>query len=195
VTVIRVNPESVRAYASQAQGIFDGLRAELEGLVNEVVSVRYYGPNAAQFKTQAGEMASAFSSALLADLGAISEAVSSSTSAIASSLGGAPVRIAVNGSPVVGPAVDAGDGSVDVDTSALEGLTPVVAGRFGSIDAGLDSHLRALEATDWEGNAKIGAMEQVSGFTRTAQSRTAEARENLTRFITDQIASVTAADR
>jgi hypothetical protein len=98
---------------------------------------------------------------VLADLGAISEAVSSPTSAIASSLGGAPV----------------------------------VAGRFGSIDAGLDSHLRALEATDWEGNAKIGAMEQVSGFTRQAQSRTAEARENLTRFITDQIASVTAADR
>jgi ABC-type transporter Mla subunit MlaD len=195
VTVIRVNPGSVRAYAAQAQGLFDGMRADLEALVNDCVTVRYYGPNAAQFKTQAGEMAMQFSTALLADLGAISEAVSASTSAIASSLGGAPVRIAVNGSAVAAPAVDAGDGTVDVDTSGLEALTPAVSGRFASIDAGLDQHLRALEGTDWEGNAKLGAVEQVSGFTRQAQSRTAEARESLTRFIADQLSAVLAADR
>jgi ABC-type transporter Mla subunit MlaD len=195
MTVIRVNPESVRGYSVQAQGLFDGMRADLEGLVNECVTVRYHGPNAAQFKTQAGEMAVAFSSALLADLGAISEAVSSSTSAIASSLGGAPVRIQVNGASVVAPAVDAGDGTVDVDTSGLEALVPAVSGRFASIDAALEQHLRGLQATDWEGNAKLQAVEQVSGFTRTAQSRTAEARETLARFINDQLASVLAADR
>jgi ABC-type transporter Mla subunit MlaD len=195
MAVIRVNPESVRAYAAQAQGLFDGMRGDLEGLVTECVTVRYYGPNAAQFKTQAGEMATAFSAALLADLGAISEAVSASTTAIASSLGGAPVQIAVNGSSVAAPAVDAGDGTVDVDTSGLEALTPAVTARFASIDGALDQHLRALEGTDWEGNAKLGAVEQVSGFTRQAQSRTAEARESLTRFVADQLAAVLAADR
>jgi hypothetical protein len=195
VSVIRVNPESVHSYASYAQERFEQIRSDLEGLVRDVVSVRYFGPNAVQFKTECGQMAQGFSQKLLADLGQIAEAVSASTSNIADALGGAPVRIAVNGSSVTAPTVEAGDGSVDVDTSALEGLKPVVSSRFGSVEEALGSHLARLESTDWEGQAKQGAVEQVSGFTTAAKERASEAQTSLTRFIDRQIASVTAADK
>lgn len=195
VTIIRVNPESVQAYGSDAEVKFEEVRSDLEMLVADVVEVRYFGPNAGTFKTQAGELAQEYSQALLADLGAISESVSQATSAIADSLGGAPIRIAVNGSAVTAPAVDAGDGSVDVDTSALEALKPVVQQRFQSVSEKLDAHLTRLEGTDWEGNAKERAVSEVTGFTSSGKERSEEAQQSLTQFIESQIMSVTAADK
>jgi hypothetical protein len=195
MSVIRVNPESIQQYAGAAQERFDAIRSDLEGLTRDVVAVRYYGPNAGQFKTRCGELATEFSQAMLADLGQIAEAVRASTSNISASLGGQPVTIAVNGSPVTAPAVDAGDGSVDIDTSALEALRPVVAGRFAAINESLTTHLNRLEATDWEGQAKVGAVDLVSRFTAQARSRAEEAQSSITAAVDKQINAVLAADK
>jgi hypothetical protein len=195
MAIIRVEPGSIHAYAADAQAIFEAMRADLEALVADTVQVRYFGPNAVQFKVQAGELAAGFSRSLLADLQAIAEAVSVSTSNIAAALGGAAITVPVDGTTVPVPAIDQGDGSVDVDTAALEGLRPVVAARFGSLAAALGQHLARLQATDWEGRAKQGAVEQVHGFTAQAQARSEEARTRLTAFIDDQVQSVLAADR
>ena len=46
MTLIRVNPESVRSYGSQAQSLFESMTTSLDRLVNDVVAVRYFGPNA-----------------------------------------------------------------------------------------------------------------------------------------------------
>lgn len=194
MSVIRVNPESVAQYASLATQQFDRIRAELEGLTRDVVSARYFGPNAVRFKTETGQMAAAFSQALLRDLGQITDAVSQATSNIAHALGGAPVRAAVNGAPVSVPPVDSGDGSVDLDISALEGLKPVIASRLGAIGDALQQHLARLEATDWQGQAKNAAVESVSRFTAAARARTEEARASIARAIDSQVQSVLAAD-
>lgn len=195
MSVIRVNPESVAQYASFATQQFERIRADLEGLARDVVSVRYFGPNAFAFKTRTGHMAGEFSRALLGDLVQITDAVSQATSAIANALGGAPVRVAVNGASVAVPQVDAGDGTVDIDTSALEGLKPIIGNRFGAVGDALQQHLARLEATDWQGQAKHGAVESVSRFTGAARARTEEARSSITHAIDSQIQSVLAADR
>ena len=69
MTVVRVNPESVRAYGADAQTGFDAIRTDLVALVNEVTEVRYFGPNAVDFKTRAGQLAADFANKLNADLG------------------------------------------------------------------------------------------------------------------------------
>src|SRR5690606_22796648 len=116
VTVIRVNPQSVQAYGTDAQQRFELIRAQLVSLVDAVVGVRFYGPNAVDFKTKAGQLAADFANQLNRGMGATADAIKASTSAIAASLGGAPVVIAVNGQPITPPAVETVD-YVDVDTS------------------------------------------------------------------------------
>jgi hypothetical protein len=194
MTVIRVNPESVRAYGSDAQTKFEAIRAELVALVNDVTNVRYFGPNAVDFKTRAGQLASDFANKLNADLGAIADAIRASTSNIAGSLGGAPVSIQVNGAPISAPAVASVD-YVDVDTSALESLKGLVDSHFQVINSAFDGHLQKLLGTDWQGNAREQAVASVQGFTTAAKTKSTDAQTNLNTYITNQLQSVVTADK
>ena len=194
MTVVRVNPASVRQYGNDAEAKFGEIRSELVTLVNSVTEVRYFGPNAVQFKTSAGQMASDFANKLNQDIAAISSAVRSSTSAIAGSLGGEPIVIEVNVSPISPPGVESVD-YVDVDTSALESLTGTVTGHFGRITGLFDQHLQRLLGTDWEGNAKQQASQSVSAFTTRAKGSAEQAQQSLTTYIRSQVEAVTAADR
>jgi hypothetical protein len=195
VSVIRVNPESVHQYASAAQQQFDAVRVELQGLVSDAVTVRYFGPNAVSFKTHCGQMASDFGRRLAVDLGQIADAVRSSTTAIATSLGGGPVSVSVSGAPIPLPQVMASDGSVEVDTSGLVGLKPVVGHRIDAIAEQIDAHLRNLQATDWQGQAKETAVNAVAGFSAAAKNMGNEARTSITSYIDRQITAVFAGDR
>jgi hypothetical protein len=195
MSVIRVNPESVRQYAAAATERFAHSRTELEGLVREAVEVRYYGPNAVEFKTRCGQMTAEYSTKLLADLTQIADAVRASTSAIASSLGGVPLVLSVDGSPVTAPPVPPADGTFDVDVSALEALKPVVSRRIDAVRQALSEHLTALRSTDWEGAAKASAVDAVTTFTNQAQTKATEAETAINAFIDSQISSVLAADR
>src|ERR1043166_1987242 len=75
MALIRVNPDSIRQYAAAAQSQFDAVRGELQGLVSDAVEVRYFGPNAVEFKTRCGQMAVDFAQRLGQDLGRIADAV------------------------------------------------------------------------------------------------------------------------
>lgn len=194
MTVVRVNPQSVHAYGSDAQTKFDAIRAELVQLVSAVTEVRYFGPNAVQFKTRSGEIAADFANKLNQDLGAIADAVRVSTSNIAASLGGQPVSISVNGSPISPPAVASVD-YVDVDTSALDSLRSNVDRHFSTIAALFDAHLQKLTATDWTGNAREQAITAVRTFTNAAKTKSAEAQQSLNNYISKQVQSVVTADK
>ena len=194
MTVVRVNPASVRQYGNAAETTFGEIRSELVNLVNAATQVRYFGPNAVSFKTNAGQLAADFANKLNQDIAAISGAVRSSTSAIAGSLGGEPIVIEVNVSPIAPPGVESVD-YVDVDTSALEGLTGTVNGHFGRVTALFDRHLQSLVGTDWEGNAKQQASTAVQGFTTRAKSTAEQAQQSLNTYINGQLQAVTAADR
>lgn len=194
MTVVRVNPASVRDYGTDAQAKFDAIRTELVGLVNAVTEVRYFGPNAVDFKTKSGQIAADFANKLNQDLGAIADAVRVSTSNIAASLGGAPVSIAVNGATISPPAVATVD-YVDVDTSALDALKGTVDRHFAAINALFDGHLQKLNATDWTGNAREQAVTAVRTFTNAAKSKSTEAQQSLTSYITKQVQSVVTADK
>lgn len=194
MTVVRVNPASVRQYGNAAETTFGEIRTELVNLVNAATQVRYFGPNAVQFKTNAGQLAADFANKLNQDIASISGAVRASTSAIAGSLGGEPIVIEVNVSPISPPGVETVD-YVDVDTSALESLTGTVTGHFGRVTALFDQHLQKLLATDWEGNAKQQASQAVSGFTSRAKTTAEQAQTSLTRYINSQLQAVVAADK
>jgi uncharacterized protein YukE len=195
MSIIRVNPDSIREYARSAQAQFEQVRAALQSLTADVVEVRYYGPNAYGFKVQTGELAAQFSQALLNDVQHIAQAVSQATTNISSALGGQPVTIGVDGSPVPLPAVEPGGDVVDIDTSALDALKPRVTANFASIENLLQQHLERLQGTDWQGQAKIGAVDAVSGFTRGAQTRVQDARQSIESAIDKQISAVLSADR
>jgi hypothetical protein len=194
MTVVRVNPQSVREYGTDAQAKFDAIRTELVGLVNAVTEVRYFGPNAVDFKTKSGQIAADFANKVNQDLGAIADAVRVSTSNIAASLGGAPVTISVNGTTIAPPAVATVD-YVDVDTSALDSLKGTVDRHFAAINALFDGHLQKLNGTDWTGNAREQALVAVRSFTNAAKSKSSEAQQSLTTFITKQVQSVVTADK
>ncbi|HVM07697.1 MAG TPA: hypothetical protein VM345_04480 [Acidimicrobiales bacterium] len=194
MTVIRVNPQSVRAYGTDAQAKFDAIRAELVQLVNAVTEVRYFGPNAVDFKTKSGQLAADFANKLNQDLGGIADAVRVSTSNIAASLGGQPVTISVNGSTISPPAVATVD-YVDVDTSALDALRTVVDRHFSMIANLFDAHLQKLLATDWTGNAREQAVAAVRSFTTAAKAKSADAQRSLNTYISNQVQSVVTADK
>ncbi len=194
MTHIRVNPESVRTYGREAQNIFEGMHDSLVTLVNDVVAVQYFGPNAVAFKTESGRMASEFANRLHADMGAMADAVRRSTSNIAASLGGEPIVIQLDPKPIV-PATPQSVDYVDVDTAALEGLTPIVTQRFTALREGLQFNMTKLGNTDWEGNAKLSAMDSVGQFSTAARGKCDAAEQALNRYITEQVNSVVTADR
>ena len=115
MTVIRVDPASVRGYGTQAQGIFDTMHGELVALVNDVVAVRFFGPNAVAFKTDSGKVAADFANKLNTDMGAMADAVRTSTSNIAASLGGSAITIQIDSKAITPPSPETVD-YVDVDT-------------------------------------------------------------------------------
>jgi hypothetical protein len=195
MTLIRVQPDSIRQYASVAQQNFDAIRVELQALVSNAAGVQYFGPNAVDFKTRCGQMAADFATSIGSDLAQIADAVRASTTNIAGSLGGAAIAISVNSAPVPIPAIAAGDGSVEIDTAGLEGLKPTVSRHIEAISSQLDAHLRSLSSTDWQGSAKEGALSAVTGFTNAAKSKAAEAQASITSYVDSQIASVLASDR
>jgi hypothetical protein len=167
----------------------------MQALANDVVGVRYFGPNAVSFKTQCGTLADEYAKKLMADLKQIAEAVRASTSNIAASLGGEHINISFDGTPISVPTPDPGDGSVDIDVDALTQLKPIVDRRFGEITAALDAHLRSLEGTDWVGQAKESARGAVSSMTSKAKSNASEAQQSIVRYIDDQITAAQAADK
>jgi len=194
MTVVRVDPQSVRSYGTQAQGIFDTMHGELVALVNDVVAVRFFGPNAVSFKTDCGRVAADFANKLNADMGAMADAVRTSTSNIAASLGGSPITIQLDSKAITPPSPETVD-YVDVDTAALESLIPVVTGKFTALRSGLQDNFGRLQATDWEGNAKIAAVDAVQGFTTSAKAKCDAAEQSVTSYIQRQIEAVTSADR
>lgn len=194
MTLVRVDPESVRGYGREAQACFDTMQQSLVQLVNEVVGVRYFGPNAVAFKTECGRMAAEFATKLHADMGQMADAVKTSTSNIANSLGGEPIVIQLDPKPITPPQPEVVN-YVDVDTEALQAMTSVVTQRFTSLRDNLDANLSKLQATDWQGNAKINAVEAVGGFTTSAKSKCTNSEQQLVQYINDQVSSVTTADR
>jgi len=159
-----------------------------------IVAVRFFGPNAVAFKTDSGKVAADFANKLNTDMGAMADAVRTSTSNIAASLGGSAITIQIDSKAITQPSPETVD-YVDVDTSALESLIPVVTRHFTGLRNGLKDNLSRLQATDWEGNAKTAAVESVAGFTTSAQAKCDAAEQSITNYITKQIEAVTSADR
>ncbi len=194
MTKIVVDPKSVKAYGTAAQADFDKIRGELVKLVNDVAQVDYHGTNAHKFKTECGQMAADFSLKLLKDAGAIADAVRVATTNIAKSLGGGPIQIKVDGRPIPVPSVSKSDVEI-ADTSALTALIPVVRKHFTALDASLNSHLKNLKGTNWQGQAKTDAVSAVSTFTKKVIATGNEAETSITKFISDQVDAAQSADK
>ena len=192
---VRVNPPSVRAYGVSAQESFGAIRQSLEALVSDAVAVDYYGPNAVQFKTKCGQLAADLANALTQDMTKIADAVKTTTSNIAASLGGGPVDIQFNGSQISPPAVPQGDESVGVNLPALEGMKGTASSHFTAVSEQFSNHLQSLQNTDWIGTAKDNAVGAVTGFTNSAKSKIQEADTEMTTYIDQQIEQVNKANK
>jgi hypothetical protein len=170
------------------------MHGSLVQLVNQVVAVRYFGPNAYTFKAEVGRLAADFANRLHLDMQAMSEAVRTSTTNIAAALGGSPISIHLDPRPISPPSPAAVE-YVDVDTAALEALNPLVADRFEALRQGLSANVTKLQATDWQGNAKRAVVDAVARVTASARARCDAAEGAITSFVRSQLESVLAADR
>lgn len=196
MAVIEVDPASVLKYGDAAARQFKGMDRALKGLVDAVVQVKYYGTNAAEFKTKGSELAVEYATAMHKDMKSVSDAVQKATTAISKSLGGRVVSLPVPSAPTVSRVnVSRGDGTEGLDTSALEQLIPTVNKHFVEIERLLEEHQSAIKATRWKGNSKEAAVRAVSNFTRSAQQASRESKKALTEFISSQIRAAKAADQ
>jgi hypothetical protein len=194
MTLIRVNPVSVQQYGQEAQAGFERMHHALVTLVDEVVALRYTGPNAVTFTTECGRIAADFAHRLHLDLSAMADAVRRSTSNIAAALGGEAIHLRVDARPLTPPSAEVVD-AVDVDTDALEDAIPAVVRHFDLLRDELTRHHERLRATDWDGNAKRIAVDSVGAFTTSARRRCDAAEQSLTDYIRHQVRSVVTADR
>jgi hypothetical protein len=193
MTLIKVDPVSVRQYGDKAQTSFGEIRARLQQLSDDVVSVNYEGVNAADFKKRTGQIAAQFSMNLVKDMGAMAEAVRVSTTNIAGSLGGSPITIQVNGSPITPHDVTAADFS-QVETSALESLKGTITAHFSTVTGKLEEHKAALVSTIWEGTAKTNAVTAVGQLTTAATTKAEETQRALLNAIDAQVQATLKAD-
>jgi len=193
-SVIRVNPESVRQYARQAQSNFEAMRLELDRLVKSVAEVRYLGENAFAFKTGISELSVEFANKFSQDMAGIADHIRVVTSNIAGSLGGQPIVIEVKGGTISAPPIQKSD-VVDVDTTALEALSGTVKRHFSVLTDNLEQHLRALDGTDWVGQAKESVSQGVRQYTQKLRNNCDEVNGVITKRINDQVAAAKQADR
>ncbi len=195
MTVIKVEPASIKRYGNTASGQFESLNSQLKELVSECATVHYHGTNAYEFKNKAADMAIEYATAAHQDMKNIADAVRTATSNIARSLGGQAITIETpSAASVSKPSISKGDGTEEVNTAALESLIPKVTGIFTKIEGLLDQHLTSLKGTIWEGNAKESAVSSVSTFTTHAKQSAAEAKKSISDYIRSQIDASTAAD-
>lgn len=108
------------------------MHASLVRLVDHLVAVRWFGPNAVACKAHSGRLAAEFAHRMHVDLAAMADAVRTSTSNIAAALGGGPIQLHIDQRPITPPAPVAVD-HVDVGTAALEAMIPLVAQRFDEL--------------------------------------------------------------
>jgi len=127
-------------------------------------------------------------------MAAIADHIRAVTSNIAGSLGGQPITIEVKGGTIGAPTIQKSD-FVDVDTTQLEALAGTVKRHFGVLTDNLDQHLRALEATDWVGQAKDSVSQEVRQYTQKLRNNCDEVNGQITKRINDQVAAAKQADR
>lgn len=193
---IKVQPESIKAYGRKAQAHFNDVRKDLQIIVNTVERAPYEGTNAKMFKDTCMEMASEFSTTMLADMQTIADAVRITTTNIAQALGGQPITIKVDGTKITPQKVaKSKDGSESIDTIAMRSMPRIMETRFDNITSELRGHLRALEATVWEGQGKKTAVEQVGQFTKSVSKRVDDNKRAIVKYINDQLDAVIAADK
>ncbi|MCW5952229.1 MAG: hypothetical protein KIT69_08230 [Propionibacteriaceae bacterium] len=192
--VIKVNPESVKNYGTKAQKHFTAIRADLQAIVNATDRVAYEGDNAEKFKREAGELVRDYSKAILEALKTITDAVKTTTSNIAQSLGGQPVTIRFDGSPVVPQPVKKGDGTQSANTNQLRALSSQLTPKFASVEASLTKHLKDLQATVWEGTGKKSAVDIVTKTTTAAKKSSQDSKAAILDYIKAQLEAVESAD-
>lgn len=193
--VVRVLPDSVIKYQDGAKDQFSSIHTNLTNMIESVVNVRYFGPNAMKFKTECGQLATEFANKLSEEVGGIVGVVNTATSNIAGSLGEGRLALTWEAKPFTAPTPAAGDGAVDVDHGALGELKTAVAAKFDDINNLLGQHLQALVATDWTGVAKDTVSEEVTGRTTRTQATVTENANKLNTVIQQQIDDVVAADK
>lgn len=192
---ILVNAADIKAYGRKVQQSFDKIHSQLQIITNAIARVEYEGGNATKFKREAGEIAAAFSKAMLEDMQSISEAIRVTTTNISQALGGEPIKINVNGAAIRPQPVKKGDGTQSAKTTSLQGLSSTIGKRCDDIATQLTSQLTALRSTTWQGQGKRNAVELVTRFTRVAREHNADAKTKMTNFIAAQISALDAADK
>jgi hypothetical protein len=190
----RVDPASVAGYAPKANGHIGNVYARLQELINALVEVQYFGPNAFDFKTRAGSMTEAFAEAFMADFIRFAESIATATSNIAGALGSGKITVSVDPKKLDPPAPSAVE-YVEVDTSRLSDLaTTTVPGRFDALIAELDAHVGTVKSLDWVSKTQEATMHAVMNWTKNASEKARTFQSELVTFVNNQIDAVEKAD-
>jgi hypothetical protein len=190
----RVGLESVQGYPGQASAHATTITTTLNSMIKSVVEVQYFGPNAFNFKTQAGQLAEKWAEGFLTTFLNFTDAVTKSTTNISGSLGGNAVNNSFAADAIKAPAAEPDRGFVEVETTALDSLIGTVGGYFDAVRSEIDSHMRTVESLDWAGNAQQKAIGMAQQMTATLKESANTGQTSIVEFISKQITSVDEAD-
>ncbi len=184
-------PRSVRGYGREAQSAFETMHRSLVDLVDVVVAVRYFGPNAWVSRPSAGGCQPTSRTACTLTWGRWPTRCANDLK-IAASLGGAPIHIQIDNRPITPPVPQAVD-DVDDDTAARGHGAGLARRRFAQLRDGLTTNLQRLQGDRLGGQRQARLIDAVC-FTTSAHAKRDEA-NTLSANVTRQVQSVVAADR
>lgn len=195
MTIIRVVPSSIHSYVTKTNMTVTHIQAAMRSMMTEARNLNYEGQSAAEFKTDIGLVASDFVTGVNQQLAAMVGAVNRATGSITASLGGTPALVRFTPVSLVGEPVAAGGDRYDVDIDQLSAFKGLLGGHIDEVRSGLLAHRRALDETDWQGNAKQAAAAQVGALTTKATGLCDLAQSGLQARIEHQIQATTSADQ
>jgi hypothetical protein len=191
-----VNPTEVGAYGTRINSRVDEMFNELNTLCTNVVDVDYWGANAFNFKTAAGEQATLFAKSLAKDINTLKENVAKATTNISGSLGGQPITIVLSDNAIAAVAPKPDDGTQIANPTALTDLTSTIGTRFEALVTAING-LKALPANDrqgWMGKARNDTETYVGDWVTAATTKCDEAKTALVGVVDKQNQAVILAD-
>jgi hypothetical protein len=190
----RVDPASVASYAPKANEHIGNVYARLQELINAVVEVQYFGPNAFDFKIKAGTMTETFAEAFMKDFINFAQSIATATSNIAGALGSGKITVTVDPKKLDPPTPSSVE-YVEVDTSKLSELAATtVPGRIDALTAELEAHVGTVKGLDWVSNTQEATVAGVVKWTSAASEKARAFQQGLAKFISEQIDAVNKAD-
>lgn len=186
----RTDRVQIQNYANRGVEIFNRIEVSLQSLVEQTANVNYRGPNARAFKTQCASAAMDFAEATNGTMQRMSDVIETSTTFIATALGGQAISLEPPNVAIQMPAISADESVEAAEDTALLQLRQEVDVLYSNVvslfEENLDN-LQSLGVDGWWGPEYEDALAHMRRLTVAAVDRCEQSRLRMTTNIQQQV--------